>query len=238
MSKIAFVAALEREVRPLVKEWRSSEKEHDGRWFRFFEDGGLVLVCGGIGAEPARKAAEAVISIYQPDIIYSVGFAGALDSNMKVGDIMEPQRIVNAKDGSSASADHGAGVLVSFGSVAGSEQKRKLLGAFGAHAVDMEAAFVARAAELRSVGFRAIKVISDESDFELPAMERFIDSDGQFLEVRFALFAALRPWLWLRLVQLSRNSSRAARALCDRLRQLHNAAGPVPASRAEALPRR
>ena len=63
MSKLAIVAALEREVRPLVKDWRVAEKEHEGRRFRFFEQGETVLVCGGIGAEPARRAAEAVFAI-------------------------------------------------------------------------------------------------------------------------------------------------------------------------------
>src|SRR5579872_5655269 len=37
MSRVAIVAALEREVRPLVKHWRVNEKEHEGRRFRFFE---------------------------------------------------------------------------------------------------------------------------------------------------------------------------------------------------------
>ena len=90
----------------------------------------------------------------------------------------------------------GEGVLVSFGSVASPEQKAKLRDSFGAQAVDMEAAAVARAAEVRGVEFAVVKVISDEFDFSFPSMERFVDSNGQFLEGRFAWFAALRPWLW------------------------------------------
>ena len=62
MYKAAMVAALEREVRPLMKDWRVAEKEYEGRSFRFSENGEMVLVCGGIGAEPARRAAEAVNS--------------------------------------------------------------------------------------------------------------------------------------------------------------------------------
>ena len=66
MSKVAIVAALEREVRPLIREWRLSEKEINGRRFRFFEKDEVVVVCGGIGAEAARRAAEAVIASYAP----------------------------------------------------------------------------------------------------------------------------------------------------------------------------
>jgi adenosylhomocysteine nucleosidase len=220
MFRVGIVAALEREVRPLVKEWSTSEQEVDGRQVRFFEKDNVVLVCGGIGAEAARRAAEAMITIYAPTVIYSAGFAGALDSTLKVGEVVQPRRVVNAGDGSSVNLAQGEGVLVSFGSVASPEQKEKLRVSFGAQAVDMEAAAVGRAAEARGAGFAVVKVISDEFDFNFPSMERFVDFNGQFLERRFAWFSALRPWLWRQVVQLARNSKRASLALCDELRKM------------------
>jgi adenosylhomocysteine nucleosidase len=220
MSKVAIVAALEREVRAFVKGWRVTQRELGGRSFHFFENENFVLVCGGIGAEAARRAAEAVIAIYEPKMVYSVGFAGALDASLKVGDIVRPGRVVNASDGSSASLDGGTGVLVSFGAVANPAQKAKLRESFGAHAVDMEAAAVGRATEVRGTGFAVLKAISDEVDFEFPSMERFVDSDGRFSEARFAWFAAARPWLWPRVFRLARNSNRASRGLCAALRNL------------------
>jgi hypothetical protein len=51
-------------------------------------------------------------------------------------------------------------------------------------------------------------------DFEFPSMGQFVDSEGRFSEARFALFAALRPWLWPRVARLAENSSRASRSLC------------------------
>lgn len=222
MSRVAVVAALEREVRPLVKDWRWSEKENGDRSFRFFEKGELVVVCGGIGAEAARRATEAVIALYTPRLVYSAGFAGALTPTLKVADIVLPRRIVNAADGSSVVLDRGEGVLVSYGSVANSGQKGRLRDSFSAQVVDMEASAVARAAELRGVEFAVAKVISDEYDFSFPSMERFVSSDGQFREGRFALFAAVRPWLWPRVARLVRNSGRASRALCDWLGKLED----------------
>jgi adenosylhomocysteine nucleosidase len=220
MSRVAIVAALEREVRRLVRDWRSSEKEHSGRRFRFFENDDVVLVCGGIGADAARRAAEAVIALFQPAVVWSVGFAGALDPQLRVGDVMQPRRIVNASDGSSVTLDRGDGVLVSFASVADPAQKAKLRDSFGARAVDMEAAAVARAAEARGMEFRVVKVISDEFDFVFPSMQQFIDFAGRFLQARFAWFTALRPWLWPKVIRLARNSNRASDALCDRLQTL------------------
>jgi adenosylhomocysteine nucleosidase len=217
MSKvaIAIVAALEREIKPFVRTWRVSNKQHSGREFKFFEHDDKVAVCGGIGAEAARRASEAVISLYAPDIVYSVGFAGALDPALRVGDLVHPQRVVNASDGSSVDLGRGTGVLVSFAAVAGPEQKKKLRDSFQAQAVDMEAAAVARAAEARGVAFAAVKVISDEFDFEFPSMEQFVNSQGQFSTARFALFTCVRPWLWMKLIALARNSGRASRALCE-----------------------
>jgi len=220
MPKLAIVAALEREVRPLVKSWRMSEKEHQGRRFRFFENGDVVLVCGGIGAEAARRAAEALIAVFDPEVVCSAGFAGALDGTLRVGDIVRPGTVINAGDASRAIVEEGKGVLVSFGSVASPAQKLKLRESFAAQAVDMEAAAVARSAEARGKGFAAIKAISDEIDFEFPAMDRFVHADGTFSEVGFALYSALRPWLWPRVIRLARNSSRASHALCMSLRTL------------------
>jgi adenosylhomocysteine nucleosidase len=224
MYRVAIVAALEREVRPLIKERDVREQDSGGRRFRFFEKDDVVLVCGGIGADAARRAAEAVIALYAPKVVCSVGFAGALDQGLRVADIIQPLRVINAGDGSSVNLNRGQGVLVSFGAVASPPQKVKLRDSFGAQAVDMEAAAVARAAEARGVGFAVVKVISDEFDFSFPAMERFVDPSGRFLEGRFAWFAAVRPWLWPKVVRLARNSSRASRALCDWLRKMDPAA--------------
>jgi adenosylhomocysteine nucleosidase len=216
-AKVAMVAALEREVNPLVKRWNQVEREYEGRRFKFFGSGRVVVVCGGIGAEAARRATEAVLTLYQPGLILSVGFAGALDPILKVGDIFAPSRVVDARDGSRTEMAMGRGVLVSAVAVAGVEAKKKLAGSYGAQAVDMEAAAVARGAQARGVGFMAVKAISDESDFAMPAMDRFVDERGQFTTGRFAIFSAVRPWLWPQVIQLARNGAKASRALCTEL---------------------
>ena len=220
MSRVAIVAALEREVRPLLKDWTRSEREHEGRLFRFFEDNECVLVCGGLGAAAARRAAEAVIVLYGPSLVYSAGYAGALDPRLKVGEVIRAARVVNAGDGSSVQIAGGDGVLVSYPAVATPAQKAKLRESYQAQAVDMEAAAVARAAESRGVGFSALKVISDEYDFEFPPTDRFVDSEGRFHEMGFAGFTAVRPWLWLPVMRLAHNSGRASRILCEEIRKL------------------
>ena len=217
--KIAIVAALEREVWPLVKNWAVSRRDHEGRQFKLFENGQTVLVCGGIGAEAARRATEAIIVLYRPERVQSVGFAGALEPEMSVGDVIVPGRIIDARDGSRVETGATGCALVSIDVIVGAEQKAKLANTYGAKAVDMEAAAVAHGAQAHSLPFSAVKVISDKWDFAMPPMQRFIDCNGNFRTGRFALFAALRPWLWPSVIQLGRNSTLAARNLCAWLEQ-------------------
>jgi adenosylhomocysteine nucleosidase len=218
-AKVAIVAALEREVRSLIKQWRPVERDYDGRKYRFFENDRAVLVCSGVGPEAARRATEAIINLYAPVLVQSAGFAGALDSTLKVGTVLTPICVIDAKDGSRIEAGVGHWVLVSVDQPASVKQKAKLAEAYWAHAVDMEAASVARAAQAHDITFVGLKVISDEADFEMPPMERFIAGDGQFRTAAFAAHVAVRPWLWLRVIQLARNSSKAADALCEWLAQ-------------------
>jgi adenosylhomocysteine nucleosidase len=215
MPRIAIVAALEREIRPLVRHWRVTETKHENHWFRFFEKGEAVAVCGGIGAGPARRAAEVVIALYLPEMIWSAGFAGALTSELKVGDIVVPRRVISAGDGSIKDTERGEGALISVDMVASADHKSKLRDSYAAQSVDMEAAAVGRAAEARGIAFAAVKTISDESDFSLPAMDRFITATGEFRTGKFAGFVLVRPWFWADAILLARNSSRAAHALCE-----------------------
>jgi adenosylhomocysteine nucleosidase len=215
--RIALVAAMEREIAPFVRGWNLSEREHDGRRFRFFENKDVVLVCAGIGGESARRATEAVIGFYRPASVQSVGLAGALDPKLKVGMIFSPRWVVDVRDGSRADTAKGDGVLVSAGEIANVEQKTKFARAYGAQAVDMEAASVAKGAVAHGLPFSALKAISDESNFVMPPMNEFISHDGAFRTKSFVLFAAVRPWLWGKIIRLAMDSARAVRALCAEL---------------------
>jgi adenosylhomocysteine nucleosidase len=230
MPEIAMVAALERELAPLLKGWHATDREFSGRRFRFFESGNQVAVCGGIGREAARRASEAVISLYQPVTVLSVGFAGGLDSSMRVGAVFEPRNVVDAGDSSRVDIGSGQGTLVSFSSVAGTAQKASLAQAYDAMAVDMEAASVAKSAEAHGLRFAAIKVISDEVGFRMPPMEQFIGKDGEFQSGSFALYAGLRPWIWPSVIRLARNSVTASRVLCRHLEQLNRSDGKAATS--------
>ncbi len=221
--RIGIVAALEREVRPLIRSWKVRTIEQSGRRYRLFENanGDCALICGGIGAEAARRTTEALIQEVHPVRVVSAGFAGAVnavsDRSLKVGDVLELRTVINATDGVRTEIGSGAGILVTSTNVAGREQKIRFGKTYGANAVDMEAAAVAQGAEARGVEFTAVKAISDGADFELPDLNRFVACDGTFRSIAFACHVALRPWLWATTIALARNSSRASHALCGAL---------------------
>jgi len=232
MPEIAIVAALEREIWPMIRTWRISEQSHSGKPFRFFEAANCVAICGGIGPAAARRAAEAIVAIYSPMILESVGFVGALEPGLHVGDVLTIRRVIDATDGSRADTGCGDTTLVSFSSVAGREQKQKLADSYRACVVDMEAAAVAKSAQAHGLAFRATKVVSDEIGFPMPPLEKFITSDGQFQSARFAIHVTLRPWMWTTAIQLGRNSAKAADALSDHLKRNHD----DPATHAQPIP--
>ena len=223
-----MVAAMEREVQPLIAGWHSSERGHEGRTFKFFEKKDNVLVCGGMGGAAARHATEAVIALYSPAMVCSVGFAGALQPELKVGDLVVPQRVLDARDGSSAETAGGTGILVTVDFVAGKREKIRLAAAYNGLAADMEAAHVARGAQARGVPFSAVKAISDDFAFAMPPLQRFVGDDGQFQTSRFVRFAMFRPLLWPQLVRLARNSRHAAAALSDHLGEMIAKSAPEP----------
>jgi adenosylhomocysteine nucleosidase len=237
---IAIIAAMEREVKPLIRRWKMRMIERDGRRYRLFENGGAVLICGGIGADAARRATEAVIEEVHPSRVISAGFAGALDPSVQIGHYFEPREVINAADGVHTDVGSGDGILVSATTVAGKEQKVRFRKVYGASAVDMEAAAVAQGALARGIEFAALKAISDAADFDLPPVDAFVAGDGSFRSAGFAFHVVLRPWLWRTTISLVRNSSKANRALCAAIenylgRQIGGSGTPVLESLAATL---
>jgi adenosylhomocysteine nucleosidase len=164
------------------------------------------------------------VEAFHPQVLVSAGLAGALIPTLKVGAVALPNVIVDAETGVEYRCDVGGdviggGILVTAQEVAAAESKRRLVERFHALMVDMEAASVARVALQTGAGFRCVKAISDEADFVMPPLRRFVAADGQFQQGRFIRWLALRPQHWAKTIVLGRNSARASRALCDWLRQ-------------------
>jgi nucleoside phosphorylase len=221
MSKLVIIAADQIEIAPLVRGWRHTRVTAQRHDVDLFENGAVVIGLAGMGPVPARIAADTAHKHCGKDAraFLSVGFAGALNPGMKVGDIFEPKKIICAADDTEIINSGGSGMLVSAGAVAGNDAKKMMARQYGADAVDMEAYSVADVARIYGVPFRAIKVISDELAFPMPPMGRFINEQGRFQRGSFIIYSLLRPWSWPTVARLARNGQRAADSLCQRLLQ-------------------
>lgn len=217
--KVVIIAALEREVAPLVKGWRVVD-DSVSRVYRSFAKGETVVVCAGIGPRAARHIAQAAVAEYKPELLVSAGLAGALVPELRVGEAIVPGTIINSATGEQHATGHGSGVLVSASEIAGPEAKRLFARQHSAQLIDMEAAAVIEVAKKHRVAFTAVKAISDEMDFEVPELGPFVDHDGRFLTGKFVGHIALRPRMWRIVKKLAENSARASVELCNVLRKL------------------
>ena len=218
--EIAIIAAMEREVRRLVRHWSRRELVHSGVAMPAFERDGVLVVCSGIGGEFARRAAVAVFASEHPRLIVSAGLAGALDRQFSVGQIFQPATVVDLRTCARFGALGGSGVLVSVSSVLDRDAKRRIHGSYGAQAADMEAAAVALVASQHGCPFVVLKAISDETDFNMPPLDRFLDTRGRIRTARFLADCAIWPRRWAAVAGLWRNSARASRELSRALAHL------------------
>jgi adenosylhomocysteine nucleosidase len=210
----AIIAALPRELKHLVDGWQ--EHKVHGKITVYSSDF-AVAACAGMGSARAILAVQAAMSVKPVTSLLSVGLAGACDPSLPVGQIVHAGVVIDTQSGERFSDSQHKQVLVSAPCIASVNEKQRLHASYGASAVDMEAASVARIARARSLPFHAIKVISDDATFELQELARFATHDGQFREAAFAAYSLTRPHLWNKLFQLAGNTKRALQALTTEL---------------------
>lgn len=210
----AIIAALRREVKLLVRGW---EKHEIGRQVVVYTSEGAVVAYAGMGPARAALAVQAALSVGPVTALLSVGLAGGCDPSVRVGDVVRAGVVVDTLTGERFSNSESSQVLVSAPSIVGVMEKKRLFAAYSATAVDMEAATVARLAQGNNLPFRAIKVISDDANFEMQELGRFATQNGQFREAAFAVYSVARPRMWSKLAQLAKNSKVALDALTAEL---------------------
>ena len=195
-TQVAIIAALPREIASLVR-GVAADPELQVRKIFLYRLPNAVVVAAGMGPARAALAVEAALSAGgRIETLLSVGVAGACDPSLDVGAVLRAGVVVDARTGERFADSRYAQVLVTGAEIASVAEKQRLFAAYGAGAVDMEAATVARLARAHGLEFGAIKAISDASDFELQALRRFATPNGQFREAAFSAYVAVRPWMW------------------------------------------
>jgi adenosylhomocysteine nucleosidase len=180
-----------------------------------------LLVANGAGWTRAAAALDATLD-WRPHVIVSTGFCGALDEQLKLGDVVIGTGVLTADGCSFATARvsgkaAASGVFYSSRSVVGTAEEKRLLRQTGACAVEMEAAGIAQKAETLGIPVICVRAVTDLADEEMANdFNAALRSDGHFDTMLILRGLKHHPALKLReLVRLRNRCVRAARSLGD-----------------------
>ncbi len=186
----------------------------------------LRLAIGGMGERRARFALGVLLESFEADGIVSFGFGGALDPDLKVGEVVVGKGILmwkgpgqvilgddlhwpwetsGLKKASIISAPRFVSKLEVIGDLP--------LKSFPA-VLDLETFGLARDAAGRGIPFFSIRAISDE--FALDVGHRIgnlVDEQYRIRPSRMLLWLMSRPWEWILLWRLFRRARVASRAM-------------------------
>jgi adenosylhomocysteine nucleosidase len=221
MTRVAIIAAMPGELKPLVRNWPHSKRGTIHFWAQRSEEEEWIAACAGAGLDAATRAFAGIEDGGPIDLVLSIGWAGALTPDIVAGSAHNCAGVIDARTGERFRCDAGAGPLwlATSPRVADEREKYRLANTYKSALVDMEAAAIARLAAMRSIPFYAIKGVSDSLNAKLPDFNRFIDQNGQFLTRKLVLFALPRPWIWPALVQMGENSRKASQNIAERLHE-------------------
>ena len=223
MKKIAIIAALPGELKPLVFGREKSggwQQRGKNAWVGRIGEYEAVAVAGGIGARAVERAAERAFAGGNLDALVSYGWAGALTCAVKPPTACAISEVIDTESGAQFLTKLTKGYrLITLDHVARAEEKRGLAEKYQSVLVDMEAAAVARIAAERNVPFYCFKGISDGYTDQIPDFSRFIDGEGQLLTATMLTHVALHPKYWASMQRLGKNSGEAARGLAEMVRK-------------------
>jgi adenosylhomocysteine nucleosidase len=223
MTRTAIIAAMSGELKPLVRGWQHKSSNGIRTWAHR-DDNLYVAACAGAGQAAATRAFAEIEKDSPIDLVFSIGWAGALTPDLAPGTAHNLAGVIDVQTGERFRCDAGAGELwlATSPKVADESEKRRIASTYSAALVDMEAAAIARLAQMRGIPFYAIKAISDPLGAKLPDFNRFLSQQGQFRTFRFSIYAALRPWYWPSLARMGENSRKASQSITESLSNFLN----------------
>jgi adenosylhomocysteine nucleosidase len=210
-----------RELRPLVRALGLRRTELAGR--PAWSGPTVVAVTIGVGPQVARRSAARLLEACEPAGVLVIGVAGACDPRLRVGDVVNPARVVDAADGaayepdtfllsppSPASSATGttarAGILVTVERFGATPPP-------GADAVDMETAAVAAECVARGVPWDVRRAVSDTPGGVPEAAGTLLRADGRADIGAVVRLLARHPAEAITLAKLGRDTGRAISAV-------------------------
>ena len=203
----------------------------------------IILVRTGVGRQKAKQATCQIIENFHPEAIISIGYAGALTAELKVGDLFIADYILNEQNNSvpfeiedklnSEWLDLAksisllgelkikVGKLITVNSVIHTPEAKQDLGKqFGADAVEMETIEIALLAREKKIPFLSVRGISDAVDHELIDSSSFLGSDGEISKLRAGWYVLTHPRSLKNAISLRSHTQIATQNLTDFISKL------------------
>jgi len=238
--KILIMAALPQEVRPFLGRVKARRRTGLGMAAWEWEPEAAIVAVSGMGAAAARRAGTNLLSRCRPELLVSLGFAGALAPGLAAGDVVVGGGFWHynpdtreLRPGSRPAPDswthlhHAlghAGLNSASASLVTTPRiicKAKHGAAFGGlpqPVVDLETGVLAELAAAQDLPFLSLRAITDAAADEIPEFLRHAAARQASPGIRTALAWLAQDVSRVQdLVRLWQHSRRAARSLSDAL---------------------
>ncbi len=243
---IAILGAVSEEIAGIKREINISDRvrlDKSEAWFGKYQGRNIVLVRTGVGRKRAQNATQQVIDKFNPEVIISMGYAGALTEGLNVGDMFVASTILSPEsDSTSFEMDDPKnlkwlelakktpppenvklkiGRLITVDMVVHTPKAKKELGSrFRAEAVEMETLEIALLTRVNQIAFISIRGISDAVNHELIDCSSFLGSDGELSKLRAGWYVLTHPKSLKNAFSLRSNTQIATQNLTDFISRL------------------
>jgi adenosylhomocysteine nucleosidase len=227
MSLTLILTAVTAEASSLVRRLDLKPDRAAGRyltWRGSHAGDDVALVVTGMGRQRAIEVVRDVLKRWPVTRILVGGLAGAVNPELKVGDVIVPRVVADADSGArfSPNDEPTTGHALRTGDeVVGNLAGKAQFFDLEFDAVDMETAAIARLAEQHAIPWLCVRGISDAAGDTLPAyLAGFTDELGRARPVAVALHLLGHPWHIPALMRIGRNAGLAADRAAERIVEL------------------
>ena len=99
MTKLAIIAAMPGELKPLVRGWQHQRSNGIDLWRHKFDQHEWIAACAGAGVDAAMRAFTEAEKYGALDAVISTGWAGALREELATGHAFDVSCVIDARTG-------------------------------------------------------------------------------------------------------------------------------------------
>jgi adenosylhomocysteine nucleosidase len=179
---------------------------------------GIITLIAGIGRGNAEKSIRKLLARNSPELVLTCGFAGGLNPDLKLGDVIFETGTQKSKIENQLTAE-GARPVKFFCAdriATTVAEKRRLREQTGADAVEMESAAIHAVCAEHGIPCATVRVISDTADEDLPLDFNALAKPDKSIDFgKLAWAVAKSPGKIGTLMALQRKTKFAAERLAD-----------------------